>query len=65
MSGKVQVVPLLLRGNLSANVKIINKIHIVIVRVLLLGRSMGTIVLALLTVFGWMQKGQAARCTAF
>lgn len=33
-SGRMQVVPPLHRGNLSVNVKIINRIHIVIVSVL-------------------------------
>lgn len=33
-SGKMQVVPSLHRGNLSVNVKLINKIHIVFVTVL-------------------------------
>lgn len=63
LSGKVQVVPPLHRGNLSVNVKIINKIHLVTVPSA--GTQHGNILLALLTVFCWMQKGLAAHCTVF
>lgn len=60
-SGKVQVVPLLHRGNLDVNVKIINKIYFGVV--LSVGVQHGNILLALLTVLWWMQRVFLAHCS--